>query len=101
MIGRRLTHIQTGQAVTVAGAKDGRWILQPEQFGPPFEVTPAELAAAYGTDPAATPSPADEPGWEALSRNNAHGARLIARGALPVLPTPEQRFRANEADRDA
>lgn len=66
----------------IAGQFGGNYVLQPLEFGPPIEVSEAELKARYAVDTVA-PATRENPrgGYEALAEASHLNANRIARAA--------------------
>jgi hypothetical protein len=82
--------------VRVVGVRAGRYIVtDADEFAPPFELEPAELAERYGGDPQLIGEIDEDQGWREFG--TSYVRRLAEGGDLPEALTPEQELTAEAA----
>ena len=98
MIGKRVRRKSDGKWFAVTGQTEAAWVLTPDEFGSPVEVSPETLASEYGVTQVTVPRQADqERAWERLAAG-FRDAVLTSRGRPPRALSPEDQFRILSGD---
>jgi hypothetical protein len=88
--------------IKIVGQRDGCWIAEPVEFGPPIQLTANELRIQYGSD-GASPSDVDEQAaWRKVGGKNLdasmNAGRIAERERAEVALAPEQKLAAEAAE---